>query len=78
MSSTNTAAIQQYTEQVAVLAQEIEAVLPSVRASYPTLEAATRLMRRLGAPSIVDAMRQEAQQRVLRNRWAEITSRGAQ
>lgn len=78
MSSTNTEAIQQYTEQVAVLAQEIEAVLPSVQASYPTLEAATRLMRRLGAPSIVDAMRQEARQRVLRNRWADMTSRGDQ
>lgn len=70
-------AIRQCTEQLTVLAQEIAAELPGVQADYPTLDLATRLMRRHGSVGIVDAMRAEARARVLRNRYASMTREAA-
>jgi hypothetical protein len=56
--------------------QDIEAELPGVRRDYRTLDLAARLMRRLNMPSIEDAFREEARQRVLRNRYAALAREG--
>lgn len=65
------------TAAVAVLAADIAAELPGVRRDYATLDAGARLMRRLDVPSIEDAVREEARQRVLRRRWAAMTGGAA-
>lgn len=62
----------------AAMGAAMDDVLPAVRADYPTMAAGAQLARRHGATSIEEGMREEARQRVLRNRWADVTSRGAQ
>ena len=65
------------TELLTNLARLVAAELPAVRAAYPTLEQAARLMRRVGAASIEEAFTVEAKQRVLRRQWAEVTTEAA-
>lgn len=54
---------------------EIQAEILGVRRDYPTLDLAARLIARTGTGHFEDAVREEARQRVLRNRWAAVTSK---
>ena len=70
MAPAQSEACRAVTDFAVAFAAEVAAVMPQVRAQYSSLAQASLLMRRNGAPSIEDAIQQEARDRVVRNRRA--------
>lgn len=64
---------QQAQQKLLELHQAIQAEIPGVRREYSSLALISRLMRRHRVGHAEDAIREEARQRALRNKWADVT-----